>query len=171
MEDPGVLAEIVFGIEIHGEGNTGGRTTGDEQGLGKFGVALGFGFAAFRFQRAVEIEKAAESHGGIEETGGGKIQRADIELGGEWSQGSVCLIDRADGTVEHELSAGREIGGEGDWKLGNYGNVGGSNVDVVVGAALLRIRGADDDTAVLELKLLDGEVGRRTRRTRGFRGR
>src|SRR6266705_2652919 len=73
VEDAGVLAEIVFGIEIHGEGNAGRRTTSDEQGFGKFGVAFGFGFAAFRLQRAVKIEKASKSHGGIEETGGGKI--------------------------------------------------------------------------------------------------
>jgi len=44
-----------------------------------FGVALGFGFAAFRFQRAVEIEKAAES---MEGRGNRwrQIQRADMEL-------------------------------------------------------------------------------------------
>src|SRR5712664_3355074 len=94
-----------------------------------------------------------------------------MELGGERSQRRVSLIDGADSAVELELAAGREIGGDGDWKLGNYGKVGGSNVDVVVCAELLRIRRAEDDAAVLELKLFDGEVGWRTRRTRGFRGR
>jgi len=43
-EDAGVFAKIVFGIEIDGEGNAGRRTTGDEQGFGKFGGAFGFGF-------------------------------------------------------------------------------------------------------------------------------
>jgi len=157
-EDAGVFAEIVFGIEIHGEGNAGRRTTRDEQGFGKFGGALGFGFAAFRFKSAIEIEKAAESQGGIEETRRGKIQRADIELGGERSQRSVGLIDRADGAIEVELAPGREIGGDSDRKLRGHGNVGGGHIDVVVSVALLRLRGADDDAAVLELKFPDGEV-------------
>src|ERR1700674_1538234 len=117
IEDADVIAEIVFGIEIHGEGDTGRRTTSDEQGFGEFGVALGFGFAAFRFKRAVEIEKAAEPQGGIEETRGGEIQRGDIKLSGERSERRVGLIDRANGAVELELAAGWEIGGDGDRKL------------------------------------------------------
>src|SRR6267143_472973 len=171
IEDAGVLAEIVVGIEIHSEGDAGGRTTSDEQGFGKFSVALGFSLAAFRLKCAVEIEKAPESHGGIEETGRGEIQRADIELGAKRSQCRVGLIDRANNAIELELAAGREIGGDGDRKLRLDGNVRGSNVDVVVGATPLRIRGADDDAAVFERELLDGEVRGRVRRTRRFCGR
>ena len=158
FEDAVVFAEIVFGIEIHGEGNASRRTTSNEQGFGKFGGALGFRFAAFRFQRAIEIEKAPESQGGIEETRRGEIQRADIELGAERSQRRVALIDRANSAIKLELAPGREIGGDGDRKLGGHGNIGGGYVDVVVGVVLLRIRGADDDTAVIELKFPDGEV-------------
>ena len=68
------------------------------------------------------------------------------------------MIDRADGAIELALAPGREIGGDSDRKLGGHGNIGGGYVDVIVGVALLRIGGADDDTAVLELKFLDGEV-------------
>jgi hypothetical protein len=41
---------------------------------------------------------------------------------------------------------------------------------VIVGAALLRVCRADDDAAVFEFELLDGEVGGSARRTRGFCG-
>src|ERR1700719_761309 len=158
FKDARVFDQTVFGIEIHGEGNAGRRTTSNEQGFGKFGGALRFGFAAFRFNRAIEIEKAPESQGGIEETRRGEIQRADIELGAERSQRSVGLIDGADGTFELELAAGRKIGGDSDRKFGGHGNIGGGYVDVVVIVALLRIRDANDDTAVLELKFPDGKV-------------
>src|SRR2546429_8985657 len=107
-----LFRSIVFGIEIHGEGNASRRTTSNEQGFGKFGGALGFRFAAFRFQRAIEIEKAPESQGGIEETRRGEIQRADIELGAERSQRRVALIDRANSAIKLELAPGREIRSE-----------------------------------------------------------
>src|ERR1700731_3436368 len=158
FEDARVFDQTVFGIEIHGERNARRRTTSNEQGFGKFGGALRFGFAAFRFNRPIEIEKAPESQGGIEETRRGEIQRADIELGAERCQRSVGPIDRTDGAIELELAAGREIGGDRDRKLRGHGNVGGGYVDMVVVVALLRIRGANDDTAVLELKFPDGKV-------------
>src|SRR2546429_5563903 len=58
-----LFRSIVFGIEIHGEGNASRRTTSNEQGFGKFGGALGFRFAAFRFQRDRKSTRLNSSHG------------------------------------------------------------------------------------------------------------
>src|SRR5260370_4279914 len=53
FQDASVLAEIVFRIEIHSDGNAGWRATSDKHGFRKFDVALGFGFALLRGNRAV----------------------------------------------------------------------------------------------------------------------
>jgi len=92
-EDPGVFAEIVFGIEIPGEGNAGRRTTGDEQGFGELAVPL-VSASPPSIQACYRDREGPESQRGIEEARRGEIQRTDIELGGERSPRSVGLIDR-----------------------------------------------------------------------------
>ena len=83
-----------------------------------------------------------------------------MELGVERSQRSVGLIERADVAIELEFSTCGKIGADGHRKFRGQGNVRRGDVNVIVCALLLRIRGADNDAAVLELELLNGE-GRR----------
>ena len=83
-----------------------------------------------------------------------------MELGVERSQRSVGLIDRADVALQLEFTAGGKIGGDGDRKLRGQGNVRRGDVNVIVGAVLLRIRRADNDAAVTELDFLYGEFRR-----------
>src|SRR5713226_2779120 len=63
FQDARVLAEIVFRIEIHSDGNASWRATSDKQGFREFDVALGFGFTVLRGKRAVEIDNASQTHG------------------------------------------------------------------------------------------------------------
>ena len=81
-----------------------------------------------------------------------------MELGVERSQRSVSLIDRADTTFKVKFTTRGKIGGDGNRKLRGHGNVGSGDVNVIVGAALLRIRGAHNDSAVFELKSLNGKL-------------
>jgi len=71
----------------------------------------------------------------------------------------IGFIDRADNAVELELATGREIGGDGDRKTARLWPRSRRVTSTwVVRAALLRIHSADDDAAVLEIELLDGEI-------------
>jgi len=83
FEDAGVFWRgCISVLKSIGGGNASRRTAAMSKALESW-RCLRFGFAAFRFQRAIEIEKAPEPQGGIEETRRGEIQRADIELGAE----------------------------------------------------------------------------------------
>src|SRR5260370_14758943 len=92
LKDDGIPAEIVFRSEIDVNGNTGGRTSGDEKGFGKLDAALGLRFPTLRGEIAVEIDNAAEPRGRIEKTGGGRIQAPDVELAVQRSHRGVRLI-------------------------------------------------------------------------------
>src|SRR5260370_25159305 len=116
----------------------------------------------------VEIDNAAETGGRIEEACGSKVQARDVELGIERSERGVRFIHGADGAVQLELAAGRQTGGDFDGKFRGDGNVGGGDIDVVVGATLLRIRGDDADAAGALGEVLVGIVGVRIRRAGGF---
>src|SRR5260370_27970652 len=86
LKDACVFAKIVFGMEIHVDRNARWRATGDKQGFGKLDVALAFGFAVLRGQRAVEVHNSSESHQGIQETRRRQIQARDIYLAFERSE-------------------------------------------------------------------------------------
>ena len=86
FQDAGVFAEIVLRGEIHVDGNSGRRATGDQKRLGKLDVAFGLRFAALGGEIGIQIHDSAETHGRIEETRGGKIQARDVELGVERSE-------------------------------------------------------------------------------------
>src|SRR5260370_18731748 len=107
----------------------------------------------------VEIDNAAETGGRIEEACGSKVQARDVELGIERSERGVRFIHGADGAVQLELAAGRQTGGDFDGKFRGDGNVGGGDVDVIGGAALVRIPGAGDDAAVAQWEFLCVNVG------------
>src|SRR6266699_457859 len=103
IQHPGILAEIVFGIEIHVDRNTGWRTSRDEKSFGKFDGAFRLRFAALRGEIAVEIDNAAKPCGRVEKTRGGKIQARDVELGVERSQRGVRFIHGPERPVQLEL--------------------------------------------------------------------
>ena len=94
-----------------------------------------------------------------------------MELGVERSQRSVGLIERADIAIEREFSACGEIGADADRKFRRHGNVRSGDVHVIVRAVLLRIRGADNDAAILKLELFNGEGRGRAWRIRRLCGR
>src|SRR5260370_11190023 len=130
FKDAGIPAEIVFRSEIDVDGNTGGRTSRDEKGFRKFDAAFSLRFPTLRGKIAVEIEKAAESRGRVEKTGGGKVQGSDIELGIERSERRVRFIHGAERAVQLEFSAGGQIGGDRNGKFRDQRNIGSGNVHV-----------------------------------------
>jgi len=54
--------------------------------------------------------------------------------------------------VKLELAAAGKVSGNGDGKFRIHGNVAGGDSYMVVGIALLRTRGADDDFAVFQFE-------------------
>ena len=73
------------------------------------------------------------------------------------------LIDGARVAVQLEFATAGKVGGDIERKLGDHRKAGGGDVDMIVGGSLRRASRTNDHLAVLELKLLDREVGGRTR--------
>ena len=139
VEDPGALAQIIFGIEIDSHGHTGGSTAGNEQSLGDLYIAFDFRLAILRGKIGGEIEKAAEARRRVHEASGGEIERADLKLGSDGSERSVFLVDGTSRSIELKFSARRKIGRQSYGKRGSHRKVGRGDVHVIVGAALRRL--------------------------------
>ncbi len=84
IEHAGIFAQVVFGIEINGDRNASGGTTGYEECLGNFYVALGLRFATLRGKIGGEIEKAAETGARIDEAGRTEIERVHLRAWHRW---------------------------------------------------------------------------------------
>jgi len=81
FKTPTFLAQIVFGIEVHNDGNTGGRSAGNQQRPWE-NLTLPLVSASPPFDSSVPSRSTMppSSHRGIEETRRREIQRADIEF-------------------------------------------------------------------------------------------
>src|SRR5215471_9628893 len=71
---------------------------------------------------------------------------------------AVSLVNRTCVAIEIELATAGKLGGNGERKFRIHRDVAGGHVYMVIGAAFLRIGGADDDFAVFQFQLFHGDV-------------